>query len=123
MHTTITNKTIAADTNDNFRLAFNRLNRVLMPVLCKSDRFEADQFYYTDIMHDAAAMAALKNGESRWIMLTSSGTFMFNTGKDMMTMCAEPVYKGMAVAIFCITCTRAEHEYLPAVWDIKSLAV
>ena len=123
MQTTITNKTIAADTNDNFRLAFNRLNRVLMPVLVKSDKFEADQFYYTDIMHDAATMAALKNGESRWIMLTSSGTFMFNTEKDLRDLCAAPAYRNMGIALYKITCIRGEHEYLPAVWDIKSLAV
>jgi hypothetical protein len=123
MQTTITNKTIADDANDNLRLAFNRLNRVIMPVLCKSDRFEADYFYYTDIMHDAATMAAMKSGESRWMMLTSSGTFMFNTGEDMRDLCAAPAYRNMGIAIYRITCTRAEHEYLPAVWDIETVTV
>ena len=119
MQTTITNKTIADNANDNLRLAFNRLNRVIMPVLCKSDRFDADYFYYTDIMHDAATMAAMKNSERRWIMLTSSGTFMFNTEKDLCDLCEAPTYRNMGIAIYRITCTRAEHDYLPAVWVIE----
>ena len=123
MQTTITNKTIADNTNDNFRLAFNRLNRVLMPVLVESGRFEANYFYYTDIMHDAAAMAAMKTDECRWLMLTSSGTFMFTTEKDMRDLCAAPVYRNMGIATYKITCIRAEHEYLPAVWYIEEVTV
>jgi hypothetical protein len=123
MQTTITNKTIADNSNDNFRLAFNRLNRVLMSVLIKSDKFEADYFYYTDIMHDAAAMAVLKNDECRWLMLTSSGTFMFHTEKDLHDLCAAPAYRNMGIALYKITCIRGEHEYLPAVWTIETVTV
>ena len=123
MQTTITNKTIADNANDNFRLAFNRLTRALMPVLIKSGRFEADYFYYTDIMHDAAAMAAMKTDECRWLMLTSSGTFMFTTEKDMRDLCEAPAYRNMGIAIYRITCTkiRPEHEQFPAVWVIEEV--
>lgn len=123
MQTTITNKTIADNTNDNFRLAFNRLTRLCMSALNGNPKFDADYFFYTDIMHDAATMAAMKNSERRWLLLTWSGTLMFNTEADLNAVRNTTSYKNMGAIVYRITCTRAEHEYLPAVWGIEEVTV
>ena len=48
---------------------------------------------------------------------------MFNTEKDLRDLCAAPAYRNMGIAIYRITCTRAEHEYLPAVWVIDEVTI
>jgi hypothetical protein len=121
--TKITGKIIADNINDDFRLAFNRLTRLCISTLRGLDKFEADYFFYTDLMHDAATMAAMKNGESRWLLLTWSGTLMFNTEADLNAVRNTTSYKNMGAIVYRITCTRAEHEYLPAVWVIDEVTI
>jgi hypothetical protein len=104
----LTSAQFVSNRNDEVRSALNSLARLVLPHADLAD------FYVTDLVHDAIAMANMADGEIYYLIVTDCGTHLFTPERFAPN---EMTYR----AKFKITCLKHRADYIPRRWIAEAI--